>query len=367
MTPPAGPGDFDPVLVVGTGMVGTSVGLALRRAGAEVLLEDTDPEAVRLAAEFGAGIPIGATAQPEQPRLVVVAVPPAALADRLLDALRTHPEATVTDVGSVKSTPLAELRAAAGDHDRPALRRYVGSHPMAGSERSGPMAASAELFDGRSWAVCPHPDADPDAVAAVEWLAEACRAVAVRLTPAAHDQAVARISHLPHVLSVLAAGRLVGAPADHLALAGQGLRDVTRVAAGAPGLWEQILAENAAALLPLLHQVRDDLDGLLRALDGEPAAIRPLLEQGQQGTAAIPGKHGTEPRPEASVVVVVPDRPGELARLFADTGDIGVNIEDVRIDHDPARPYGVVELVIRPGAAPGLVVALQDRGWTVHR
>jgi prephenate dehydrogenase len=348
------------VLVVGAGLLGTSIALALRGHGVEVALSDVSEENLRIAHAVGA-----ASAETlDTPSLVVVAVPPDHLAGCIATALR-HPGAVVTDVGSVKSAPLAQVRERVAPE---LLSRYVGGHPMAGSERSGPFAASAALFDGRPWAVTPHPTASPDAVAAVRELVGLCGATAITFTPGEHDQAVARTSHLPHLLASLVAGRLVDSPGEHLALSGQGVRDVTRVAAGDPGLWEQIVAANAAPLAALLTEVRADVDTLLAALDGEDrGAVGRLLGRGVAGTAAIPGKHGGPARPEATVYVAVPDHPGELARLFGDAGEIGVNIEDVRIDHDPGRPVGLVELYVAEPAADQLLGALAERGWTTHR
>ena len=158
---------------------------------------------------------------------------------------------------------------------------------------------------------------------------------------------MARTSHLPHLMASLVAGRLADAPADHLALSGQGVRDVTRIAAGDPALWEQIIVANAPAVLTLLDEVRERLERLRAAVaDGDRDALAGLLAEGVAGTLAIPGKHGGPLRPTGSVFVAVPDHPGELARLFADAGEIGVNIEDVHIDHDPGRPVGLVELVV---------------------
>jgi prephenate dehydrogenase len=268
----------------------------------------------------------------------------------------------VTDVGSVKTAPLRFLE------DRPGVERYVGGHPMAGSERSGPLAASPTMFDGRPWAVTPHRLSSPEATAAVEELARAAGAGVVRLSPEEHDEAVARTSHLPHLLSVLVAGRLAGAPTDHLALSGQGVRDVTRVAGGDPRLWEQIVTGNSAAVSGLLTQVRDQLDTLIDAVaTGDRTSLAEILELGVAGTQAIPGKHGGPSRPTASVFVSVPDHPGELARLFADAGASEVNIEDVHIDHDPARDTGLVELVVDETRADHLQASLGDRGWETHR
>ena len=357
-----------PVLVVGAGLLGTSIGLALRRRGIDVALVDVNAENVRIATGLGAGnldpaVLDRATAG-AQPRLVVVAVPPDHLAAQIAHALTTT-GAVVTDVGSVKAAPLDAARAQV---PAAALTRYVGGHPMAGSERSGPFAASAALFDGRPWAVTPHATSDPAAVRAVTALAELCGATPVRFSPAEHDEAVARTSHLPHLLAALVAGRMAEAPTDHLALSGQGVRDVTRIAAGDPTLWQQIVAANSTALSTLLHAVRDDLDTLLVALDrGDRQAVGALLDRGVAGTAAIPGKHGGPAQAETSLFVAVPDHPGELARLLADAGEIGVNIEDLRIDHDPGRPVGLVELFVAEGEVDHLLRSLEDRGWTTHR
>ena len=352
--------DGGPVEVVGAGLIGTSIALACRRAGLDVLLTDTSPEHLRTATGLGAG---RAKAPGEIPALVVVAVPPDHLAGAIASALDAAGDDTVvTDVGSVKSAPLAALTG------HPALAQYVGSHPMAGSERSGPLAASADLFTGRPWAVTPHATASPGAIRAVTSLVETCGAVPVRLSPAEHDLAVARTSHVPHLMSSLVAGTLAGASPDHLALTGQGVRDVTRVAGGDPALYSQIIGGNRDAVAGLLREVRDRLDLALAAVhDGDRVALESLLAHGVAGTRAIPGKHGGPVQALAAVHVALPDHPGELARLFGDVGDIGVNIEDVRIDHDPGREVGLVELDVAEGRAEELVAALESRGWVTHR
>lgn len=350
-----------PVLVVGTGLLGTSIALACRRAGLDVLLSDTSPEHLRTASGLGGGRP---ATEADRPQLVVVAVPPDHLGSTVLTQLTTT-DAVVTDVGSVKSRPLREVQAGATADQ---VARYVGSHPMAGSERSGPLAASASLFDGRPWAVTPHAAADPSSTGLVLELARLCGAVPVQLTPAEHDRAVARTSHLPQLVSALVAGRLADAPAEHLVLSGQGVRDVTRIAGSDPGLWQQIIGANAEAVLDVLAEVRAELDALIAAVGSdEREALGALLARGVAGTRVIPGKHGGPARPTAPVFVAVPDHPGELARLFADAGDSGVNIEDVRIDHDPGRAMGLVELVVDEQRAEDLRAALESGGWETHR
>lgn len=349
-----------PVEIVGTGLIGTSIALACRRAGLEVLLSDAAPDHVRTASGLGAGRPREAG---DVPQLVVVAVPPDALGAAIRAALdAAGPDTVVTDVGSVKGAP---LDAVAG---HPAVNRYVGSHPMAGTEHSGPLSASAALFDGRPWAVTPGPDATPTATQLVEALVRVCGAEPVHLPPEEHDRAVARTSHVPHLMAALVAGTLAGAMPAHLALSGTGVRDVTRVAGGDPRLYSQIIGGNAEAVAALLGEVRERLDLVLEAVQGhDRGGLESLLAYGQAGTRAIPGKHGTAPQPMAAVRVAVPDHPGELARLFADAGASGVNIEDVRIDHDPGRPVGLVELDVIAARAEELRVALESKGWTTHR
>jgi prephenate dehydrogenase len=347
-----------PVEVIGTGMIGTSIALACRRAGLEVLLSDTSADHVRTALGLGAG---RLRTPQDRPQVVVVAVPPEHLGRVIGDALDAT-DAVVTDAGSVKAGPLRVV------DQLPGVGRYVGGHPMAGSERSGPLAASAALFDGRPWAVTPHESSAPEAVAVIDALVVACGAIPVHLTPADHDVAVARTSHVPHLLSALVAAQLLDAPAEHLALSGQGVRDVTRVAAGSPALYGQIVTANADQVLDLLLGVRARLDDLIEHVGlGDRAGIEWLLSDGVAGTRAIPGKHGGPVRPMRSVFVSVPDHPGELARLFADAGASGVNIEDVRIDHDPGRETGLVELSVEEERAEHLLASLEARDWVTHR
>jgi prephenate dehydrogenase len=350
------------VRVVGTGLVGTSIGLALGRVGLVAELVDLDESAVSMAERIGAG----SRRSSGEPQLVVVAVPPDHAGEVIADQLKQTGTAVVTDACSVKSKPLADATALASPHD---LVRYVGGHPMAGSERSGPLAGRADLFDGATWAITPHPASDPAAVELVRRLAEVCGARTVSLAAADHDLAVARVSHLPHLMSALAAGTLVGAPDSHLELSGQGLRDVTRIAGGDPALWTQIVSANAAALTSLLQGIRADLDRMLIALgnNGAPDEIAAILGQGVSGAVRVPGKHGTPHTEDATVLVNIPDRPGQLARLFADAAASGANVEDLRIDHSPGRPVGQVELSVRPASVEQLVKVLTERGWIVHR
>jgi prephenate dehydrogenase len=349
-----------PVLVVGAGLIGTSVAMALSRGGTTVHLRDVDRTVAHVAASR-AGASDAAPAA--DPAIVVVATPPEQLAAAIAAALDEFPLATVTDVGSVKSAVLRDLHERGSD-----VVRYVGGHPMAGGERSGPLASAPDLFDGRSWAVVAHDDSSPAAVAHVEELARRCGAVVVRMDAEQHDLAVARVSHLPHVVAAITAGLLQGAPDEHLALSGQGLRDVTRIAASDPVLWRQIVSANAAALAPLMAELRDRVDDLLTSLQSaQDDAVEKVLEAGVAGASSVPAKHGGPALELTQVTVAIPDRPGALAELFAHVGEAGVNIEDLRIDHDPGRAYGHVELDVSADHADRLVEALTERDWTAHR
>ena len=196
-------------------------------------------------------------------------------------------------------------------------------------------------------------------------------AVPVTMSAADHDAAVALVSHAPHLVAALVAGRLAMASDHEVRLAGAGVGDVTRIAAADPTLWTDILAANAAAVADVLRAASD------RSRSGA-AGPRPglrdrrrdelgaLLESGVAGRARLPGKHGAPATSYATVSVVVDDRPGQLAALFADAGRAGVNVEDVRIEHSPGQPVGVVELDVGVGAEIVLAAALRTAGWTVH-
>ncbi|MET9067873.1 prephenate dehydrogenase [Streptosporangium sandarakinum] len=362
------------VLVVGTGLIGTSVALALRGQGVTVHLADRDPAAVRLARELGAGVEWSG----ESVDMAVIAVPPQVVAGQLAELQRAGAARFYTDVASVKALPLRQAAEIGCD-----LATYVAGHPLAGRERSGPAAARADLFLGRPWALCPTGETSPDAVEALRLLIKLCGGEAVQVEAVEHDRAVAVVSHAPHVTASAVAARLAEAPAAALGLAGQGVRDVTRIAAGDPNLWTGILSGNALPVADVLEAVAADLAAAaasLRASAGPAAGSAPgagdapadpeamgrvteLLRRGVAGTGRIPGKHGGPARAYATVQVIIGDRPGELARLFQVARDAGVNIEDVRLEHAPGLPLGAADLLVQPEAVPALSEALRAHGW----
>ena len=357
-----------PVHVVGTGLLGTSVGLGLAGGSVRVTLDDPSPTALALAHDLGAG----SVEVVDEPALVVVAAPPDVTAAVVAAQLARFPSATVTDVASVKEGVLRELVQRGAD-----LTRYVGGHPMAGRERSGPVAARGDLFIGRPWVVCPTDRAEPQRVDAVRRLALSLGAVPVAMAPEEHDAAVARVSHVPQVAASLVAARLRHAPEAAVVLAGQGLRDVTRIAGSDPLLWAQILAANAGPVVEVLRELRSDLDDVIGALDalaaevpggaaaGGRATVARAVAEGNLGRERIPGKHGGSPTTYAVVTVVLPDEPGSLGRLFADIGAAGVNVEELALEHAPGRAVGLLEVSVLLGARDGLEKALAATGWQV--
>ncbi|WP_129309916.1 prephenate dehydrogenase [Streptomyces sp. L2] len=357
-------------LVIGTGLIGTSAALALTQRGVVVHLVDHDPEQARTAAALGAG-----TAEaPEGPvDLAVVAAPPAHVAAVLADAMGRGVARGYVDVASVKGGPRRELEAQGLD-----LASYIGTHPMSGREKSGPLAATADLFEGRPWVLTPTRDTDTEVLNLALELVSHCRAVPVVMDADAHDRAVALVSHMPHLVSSMVAARLEHAEEAAVRLCGQGIRDVTRIAASDPGMWIDILSANPGPVADLLADVSADLDETVRALRSLQSAdedkrregstgIEDVLRRGNAGQVRVPGKHGSAPRAYETVAVLIDDQPGQLARIFADAGQAGVNIEDVRIEHATGQQAGLVQLMVEPRAVPVLTAALRDRGWALRQ
>jgi prephenate dehydrogenase len=273
-------------MVVGAGLIGTSIALALTEKGARIHLSDIDRAAVEVAVRRGAG---EADEPPGKVDLVIVAVPPSKTGAVIAEMQRRDAAHFYTDVASVKSSIAEDVVRRGGS-----AVSYVGGHPMAGGERSGPLAADPGLFHGRRWAVCPQSAADPAAVAAVRTAATMCGATPVLMAASAHDRIVARVSHVPHLAASLVAARLSDADRGTLALAGKGIQDVTRIAAGDPALWLDIVAANAAGVAEVLDELAADLVALsagVRDLTSADAverrvgasAVADVLRRGKKG------------------------------------------------------------------------------------
>jgi prephenate dehydrogenase len=366
------------VRIVGTGLIGASLGIALSRKGFQVSLDDPSPTAAALARDLGAGVlAADTTIEDGTPDVVVVAAPPDVVAAVVAQELSRWPDVVVTDAAGVKGAVLTALQDIALQDKGVDLSRYVGSHPMAGREKSGAVAAQVDLFKGRSWVVAPGPQASAGAIDMVRQIAEAAGSAVLVMTPDEHDAAVAAISHVPQIAASLVASRLRDLPFGAVALSGQGIRDVTRIAASDPGMWTQILAANAPAVRRVLESLAEELDAVLVALrhlesdpDGGSVGARAVLARavadGNAGQARIPGKHGAPPTTYATVIVVVPDEPGALGRLLRDVGEAGVNMEDLHLEHGVGQPFGLAELSVLPAAVQPLMTALSSLGWPVH-
>jgi prephenate dehydrogenase len=353
--------------IVGAGLLGTSVGLALADRPWRVWIQDRDPRAERVAADLGAGTAGWCEGAPD---VVLLAIPPSAVGSVMKECCRLYPSATVSDVSSVKYEPQVEAeRLGAAD-------RFVGGHPMAGRERSGATAARADLFEARPWAVCAAGAVPESRVALVERLVRDCGADPVRMTAEAHDQAVGLVSHLPQVVASALASELRRASTEALALAGQGLRDTVRIAASDESMWSDILTANAAVVAPLLRSLGREISEVGDTLASHAAdkstrsevdeSIRRLIAAGQEGYARIPGKHGAPAAEYAVVPVVIPDEPGALAALFVAVAEAGASVEDIRLEHSAGHPVGLVELSVSPEQAAPLTAALLAAGWSAH-
>jgi prephenate dehydrogenase len=349
------------VRIVGAGLLGSSIGHALTARGIDVALDDTSPSQLRLAVDYGAGRP---AAQDDDPTLIVVAVPPDVTAAVIERELTLFPRAVVTDVASVKLEPLNALRERGVN-----LTHYIGSHPLAGRERGGAIAARADIFVGRPWVVCRDEETSAADLALVEALALDLGATPLEMSPEDHDRAVALVSHVPQLVASLLAGRFVDAPDGSLRLAGQGVRDTTRIAASAPELWVQILGANAEPVVDVLDALAADLAAVADALrapeaPGARRAVADTIRRGNDGVERLPGKHGQNRRFE-QVVVMVDDTPGQLGRLFGELGELEVNVEDLRLEHSPGAQFGLAEISVVPSAVRRAVEGLEARGWKI--
>jgi prephenate dehydrogenase len=356
------------VAVVGTGLMGTSIAMAAIRAGDQVRGFDLDPDHLRTAAERSGLVP--APSLPECVRgatLVFVCTPIPAVPQVVVEVLEVSPDAVVTDVGSVKSHPILEVEAKASpDH----LARYVGGHPMGGSERSGPEHASPAVLDGAVWVLTPGTATDAAATDRLDaWIGKV-GARPVRMDPERHDRLVAVVSHLPQVASTalmgLAATEEAGEP-EVLLLAAGGFRDLTRLAASNPRLWSDILLANPEAIAATIDRYVQRLVELRdRVRAGDADAVETTFAQAKAARLTLAAK----PQVKAGVAVLqvpVPDRPGVLAELTATMGEAGVNIEDLQIVHSPEGGTGTVHLTVAAPSADDAERALRERWFEPRR
>ncbi|HWC39051.1 MAG TPA: prephenate dehydrogenase/arogenate dehydrogenase family protein [Acidimicrobiales bacterium] len=342
--------------IVGTGLIGGSIGLALRARGWHVTGWDAASGRTDRAVALGA-LDVGGVDPTAE--VTFIATPVSGIVDAARDALARmarHPSGVVTDVGGVKGPIVSAV-------DNP---RFVGGHPMAGSEQEGIDGADGELFAGATWVLTPTASTDPEAFTRLRTVVASLGADVVALPPERHDDLVAVVSHVPH----LAAATLMGLASEEaeqhgslLRLAAGGFRDMTRVAAGHPGIWPDICAENAAAIATALDHLATDLSKVRDVVaSGDQAALIGILERAREARRNLPARL-SRPEDLVEVRVPVPDRPGVLAEVTTLAGELGVNIEDLEIAHSVEGDRGVLVIVVDAGASDLLRGALLARGY----
>ena len=342
------------VRIVGSGLIGTSIGLGLVQRGIAVEMIDSDPSAQSMAKDLAGGVVV------EDPDLVVLALPTSLLSQVIEREIHLNPQSTFMDVGSVKNEVVLQVKTFSG-----LATRFLPTHPMAGREIGGASSARADLFQGRSWILTPEPDCAPESKSLVLEMIKHLGATPIELTALDHDAAVAKISHLPQIAASLLAKQLSGTPAEWMELAGQGLRDTTRIAGSDESLWKEIIYSNRAEISELLISLQNDLTQMIAALD-DPAKIAELIAAGRDGKAMIPGKHGGKAREYSYLPIVIDDKPGQLGAIFNECAAMQVNVEDLNIEHSPGQLSALITLSLSAHDAEKLSAHLTSIGWNVH-
>ena len=342
------------VRIVGSGLIGTSIALGLVQQGIDVEMIDSDPSAQGLARDLTGGVIV------VDPDLVIFALPTSLLSQVIQEEIELNPQSTFMDVGSVKNEVVLEIKTFAG-----LSVRFLPTHPMAGREIGGASSARGDLFQGRSWILTPEADCAPESKELVLDLINRLGATPIELSALEHDAAVAKISHLPQIAASLVAKQLIGTPAEWMELAGQGLRDTTRIAGSDEKLWKEIIYSNRAEISELLISLQNDLTHMIAALD-EPAKIEALIAAGREGKSVIPGKHGGKAREYSYLPIVIDDKPGQLGAIFNECAAMQVNVEDLNIEHSPGQLSALITLSLSAQDAEKLSAHLTSIGWNVH-
>jgi prephenate dehydrogenase len=315
---------------------------------------DRDLEAQALANDLVGGGEI------TDPELVVLAMPTSHLTEVIERENQLNLNCTFMDVGSVKSEVVLHVQSISG-----LSKRFLPTHPMAGREIGGAGSARADLFQGRSWILTPTADVDPAARGLVLEVIESLGATPIELSAIDHDRAVAKISHLPQIASSLIAKQLTGTPSEWMELAGQGLRDTTRIAGSDESLWKEIIYSNRTELRQLLINLQNDVQAMIDSLN-DPEEIAALIAQGRAGKSLIPGKHGGKAREYWYLPIVIDDKPGQLGAIFNECAAMDVNVEDLNIEHSPGQLSALITLALSQSDAEKLSNHLTSIGWNVH-
>jgi len=338
--------------IIGTGLIGGSIGLALREQGWVVGGVDRNEAMAARAIELGALDHLGID---DHVDLTFVATPVGAIPAVVADTLE-RTTGLVTDVGSVK-TPMRALM------DNP---RYVGGHPMAGSELEGVDGARADLFAGATWVLTPTAGTADAALTSIRAVVSSFGADVVAIAPERHDSMVAVVSHVPHLTAATLMRLADDRSVEHrslLRLAAGGFRDMTRIAAGHPGIWPDICAENRVAIVEELDRLISAL-GEVRAIvaDSDRVGLTALLEQAQVARTALPARY-VQPEGLVEIRIPVPDRKGVLAEIAMLATELDVNLENFEMAHSIEGPQGVLILVVEDVSSDRLRHALAEHGY----
>ena len=341
------------VRIVGSGLIGSSIGLALVQRGVAVTMVDSDTRAQALAQDLVKSSPSG------DPELIILASPISSISQSLESEKSSPVKLGFMDISSVKTKVKVEVSTSGLD---PA--RFLPTHPMAGREVGGAQSARADLFQARPW-ILDSVGVDPQLHLAGLEVISLLGAIAIEMDSKSHDEAVALVSHLPQLVASLLASQLEGADESWLDLAGAGLRDTIRIAGSNPDLWKEIVGANSSAIAPLLARFIEDAQLLLNGLSDEKV-VAGVIAAGQRGRNLIPGKHGGQQRSYTYLPIVIEDKPGQLAALFDECARAEVNVEDLAIEHSPGQFTGLITLALSEEGAKKLSSHLQEKGWSVH-
>lgn len=344
------------VKIVGGGLIGGSISLALTEKGVPHQVTDLDPTVLSKLSAKGDD-------QEEIPSaeisLVIVAVPPLFVLEELQKACDEYPNAVIIDVASVKNAYQSKMI------EKGLSSRYVGTHPMSGKETMGAEAADPNLFADRVWIICPNAD-NKNSMIIVKNFVLSLGAIPVEMTAEEHDSVVGILSHLPQMISSTLASVAVEANIN-LDVAGPAFRDMTRIASSDPELWTQILMSNQTNATLTLDQMIDKLNCLREYISEKNRdEIFGYFQNAQLKAGNLPGKHGGRATRFGEISILVKDEPGSLANLFALAQKISLNIEDIYIEHVLNRPLAVVRLFVNPTDLDRAKESYRAEGWELR-
>ena len=338
--------------IVGTGLIGGSVALALGEAGWHVTGFDIDAQRAERALEIGVIDAVGIDPEAE---LTVVAVPAGALEKEIRNALK-QTKGMVTDTGSVKAMVARSI-------DNP---RFVPGHPMAGSEQDGVDGADQQIFEGAVWVLTPTEGTDDLGLRQLQTVLSSMGCDVVTMTPERHDALVAIVSHVPHLtaasLMCLADDRALD-DAPLLRLAAGGFRDMTRIAAGHPEIWLDICEQNSEAIVAVLDEFSDRISNVRSLVaEADRDGLTTVLSQARRARTNLPSRY-VRPQDLIEIRIPIPDRKGQIANITMLAADCDVNIADIEVAHSTEGADGVLVLVVARAEVQRFLAVLAGQGY----